>query len=141
MRCFPTIKLGLLLAGAVIALGCGSAPNGITTSTRQLQSITLTPASIAAQGQPVQFMATGHWSAAPLSVTPQSATWGVCQNNAPSTAVTVSTSGLAQCASGAKGTYTVFAADPPLGASTNCNAITACGGGCQISGSAQLTCP
>jgi hypothetical protein len=30
----------------------------------------------------------------------------------------------------------VFAFD-----STNCNAITSCGGGCTIEGTAQLTCP
>jgi hypothetical protein len=125
----------LVLAASIFPIACGAPSN------RQLMSITVSPATVDAQGQQVQFTATGHWSASPLTTTPQSAGWGVCQNNAPSTAVTVSSSGLAQCASGAKGTYTVFAADPPFGAGANCNAITACGGGCQISGASQLTCP
>jgi hypothetical protein len=125
----------LVLAASIFPIACGAPSN------RQLMSITVSPATVDAQGQQVQFTATGHWSASPLTTTPQSAGWGVCQNNAPSTAVTVSSSGLAQCANGAKGTYMVFAADPPLGAPANCNAITACGGGCQISGAAQLTCP
>jgi len=124
----------ILLAAVFVAAGCGA-------GNRQLETITVTPATANAQGRPVQFTATGHWSAAPVSVTPQSAAWGVCQNNAPSTVVTVSTNGLAQCASGAKGTYAVFATDPPIGAPGDCNAITACGGGCQVSGAAQLTCP
>ncbi|HUB19859.1 MAG TPA: hypothetical protein VL990_14555 [Acidobacteriaceae bacterium] len=110
-------------------------------SGRELQSISVSPLSATAQGQPVQFTATGHWSAAPLIVTPQSASWGACANGLSTTAVTVSSTGLAQCAGGAKGTFSVFAFDPPLGAGVSCNAITACGGGCTISGTAQLTCP
>jgi hypothetical protein len=129
----------LALAAAIITLGCGDPAT--LSSSRQLQSITVSPATADAQGQEVQFTATGHWSASPLTTTPQTASWGVCQNNAASTAVTVSSSGVAQCGSSAKGTYTVFAADPPFGAGANCTAITACGGGCQISGGAQLTCP
>jgi hypothetical protein len=85
-----------------------------------------------------------------VTVTPQAANWGACVQQtsgntvmqSATTEVTVSSSGLAQCASGAKGTFTVFAYDPPLGSTgANCNAITVCGGGCTISGTAQLTCP
>ena len=131
MRPFRLTSRWLVLAVAMAPLGCGAGP-----SNRRLETITVSPATAAAQGQPVQFTATGHWSAAPLTTAPQPATWGVCQNSAASSGVTVSTSGLAQCASGAKGAYEVFAFDP-----TNCNAITVCGGGCTIEGTAQLTCP
>ena len=59
----------------MILLGCGM---GTTMSGRQLQTITVTPATASAQGQAVQFTATGHWSAAPVSVTPQAANWAAC---------------------------------------------------------------
>ncbi|HTV14012.1 MAG TPA: hypothetical protein VME68_04810 [Acidobacteriaceae bacterium] len=124
--------LGLLL----IACGMPANPTG------ELQSITVSPATADRQGHAVQFTATGHWSGNPKTVTPQPAHWGVCQNNARATAVTVSSTGLAHCGSGASGRYQVFAADPPFGSpGAVCDAITACGGGCQISGSATLTCP
>ena len=131
----------------MILLGCGM---GTTMSGRQLQTITVTPATASAQRQAVQFTATGHWSAAPVSVTPQAANWAACVQQvsgntvlqSSTTEVTVSSTGTAQCASGAKGTFTVFAYDPPLGSTgANCNAIAVCGGGCTISGTAQLTCP
>ena len=107
-------------------------------------------ATASAQRQAVQFTATRDWSAAPVSVTPQAANWAACVQQvsgntvlqSSTTEVTVSSTGTAQCASGAKGTFTVFAYDPPLGSTgTNCNAIAVCGGGCTISGTAQLTCP
>lgn len=129
----------VLLGISMFPAGCGA---GASLSGRQLEAITLSPLSADAQGQTVQFTATGHWSATPVTVTPQSANWGACIGEATTAEVTVSSSGLAQCASGAKGNYTVFAFDPPLGSTgANCNAITACGGGCTISGTAQLTCP
>ncbi len=128
--------------------GCGA---GDPMSGHQLQSITIAPATATAQGQAVQFTATGYWSGSPATVTPQSAYWGACVeqvsgntvNEQTTTEVTVSSSGMAQCASGAKGTFTVFAYDPPLGtpARPECNVLSACGGGCTISGTAQLTCP
>jgi hypothetical protein len=122
---------------SLLPVACGMPSN----SSRELQSITISPATAQAQGEAVQFTATGHWSAAPATVTPQSASWGACVDQAPTSAVTVSSTGVAACAKGASGSYTVFAYDPPLGAGANCNAITACGGGCTISGTAQLTCP
>ena len=127
-------------AATIVALGCG-------TGRHQLESLTVTPATATAQGQGVQFTATGHWSGSPATVTPQSATWGACvqqvSGQSPTTEVTVSSTGMAQCASGAKGTFTVFAYDPPLGTPPRpqCDALTSCGGGCTISGTAQLTCP
>ena len=105
---------------------------------RCLASITVCPGSADPHtaGGEVQFTATGNFTAPPWAVTPQPARWGVCQNNNSTTAALVSSQGLAKCASGATGTYTVFAYDM-----TDCNALTVCGGGCTISGTAQLTCP
>lgn len=127
-----------LVLVASLALSCGtstsSAPNPAG-----LQSITVTPptaSALATNGQ-VQFTATGHYSMPPYTVTPQPALWGTCYQNAPTTAVSVTSSGLAQCVlpDDPTVTYSIFAFDP-----TNCNAITACGGGSTIMGAAQLTC-
>jgi hypothetical protein len=134
---FP-LFLFALAAGAVLALSCGSS-TAISGLIRQPQSITLSPATADAQNYPngqVQFIVTAHYNTAPDTITPASATWGACYQNAPSTAVSVSNEGLAQCANGASGRYTIFAFDM-----TNCNVITACGGGCTVVGTAQLTCP
>lgn len=123
------------VSGSCNAPASFSAPN---CTGRCLASITVCPATAdphAVDGE-VQFTATGNYSAPPFIVTPQAAGWGACQNSATTGSVTVSRSGLAQCQSGATGTYTVFAFVP-----TNCNVITACGGGCTIRGTAQLTCP
>jgi hypothetical protein len=127
------ISLALVLA-ASLALSCGSnSPPG------QLQSITISPATATAglPGQTVQFTATGHYSAAPYVVAPQPATWGACYQNAPTAAVTVTSAGAAQCvdAGGPTVEYSIFAFDQ-----TNCNLLTACGGGCTIVGTAQLSC-
>jgi len=103
---------------------------------RCLASITVCPTTADANGQSVQFSATGNYTAPPWTVTPQPVRWGACANNASTAKVTVSAAGLAECQSGATGAYTVFAYDM-----TNCNAINACGGGCTIRGTAQLTCP
>lgn len=120
---------------ATTAIGCGM-------PTRRLDSITVSPAT--ASGSQVQFTATSHWSAAPDTVTPQSVLWNVCTTQgAPSTLVTVSSSGLAQCKSGTTGTFTIYANHPVVpNTGPECNAVNACGGGCGIvTGSAQLTCP
>jgi hypothetical protein len=131
-----------LLVFAAIVLSCSSIPQ------HQLQSITLSPASANAESYPngqVQFVATGHYNIAPQTVTPLTATWGACDSQfSATTAVSVTQNGLAQCASGAEGTYTVWANDPaPLSSMGiyNCPAQDACGGGCTIQGNAQLTCP
>lgn len=130
------LALGLV---AAIALSCGSS----ASATRQLQSITLTPPTADAQGfsqGQVQFVATGYYNTSPLTVTPLSAGWGTCYQGASTSAVTVTSGGLAQCASGAVGTYTVWAEDFPFSGG-GCGATTPCGGGCFVVGSAQLTCP
>jgi hypothetical protein len=66
--------LGLAGAGAAI-LSCGS------SSRHQLQSITLSPANADAQQYPdgqVQFVVTGSYNTAPLTVAPLPAEWGAC---------------------------------------------------------------
>jgi hypothetical protein len=135
-------KLRLTLSFLVVALAasftlsCGAS----STATGRLQSITISPAAAAAPAPDgeVQFTATGHYNGAPSTVTPQPATWGACYQNAPTTEVSVASTGLAQCQaqSGPAVIYSVFAFDM-----TTCNVISACGGGCTIVGTAQLTCP
>jgi hypothetical protein len=132
------------LALAFIAfsmLSCGSSSSSMTgpSGANGLQSITLAPSSADArtfsQGQ-VTFTATGSYIDPVHKLTPQPAGWGVCKQNSPTAEVTVSKAGVAQCAAGASGTYTVFAF-----VMTECNVINQCGGGCTIVGTAQLTCP
>jgi hypothetical protein len=129
-------SLGMVLA-ASLALSCGANSNSNTTG--QLQSITISPATAAAglPGQTIQFTATGHYNTAPFTVTPQPAAWGACSQNAPTTAVSVTSTGLAQCEApgGPTVEYSIFAFDM-----TVCNLLTACGGGCTIVGTAQLSC-
>jgi hypothetical protein len=135
------VSLFALTASALFTLSCGGA------SQRQLQSVTLSPATADAQDYPngqIQFTATGHYDASPTTLTPLSAGWGTCYQNgsaeSPTSEITVTQEGIAQCASGAVGTFTVWANDPPNSGSM-CNAITVCGGGCFVAGTAQLTCP
>lgn len=123
----------------VIAVATSPACGGPHT----LQSITVNPQSAAANGSAVQFIATGNYNASPLHVTPEAATWGACKQNVPTNEVTVTGGGLARCASGAAGSYTVFAfvnTNP-----TSCRQTipsSQCGTGpCIVTGTAQLTCP
>jgi len=129
----PFFSLITLILAAVAMVACGTSS---TTQNRMLQSITVTPPTADANGSPVQFTATGNYTAPPVHVTPQPSLWAACYQNAPTSEVSVSQSGVAQCAGGAVGTYTVLAS-----VQTQCNVVTACGGGCQITGTAQLTCP
>ena len=122
-----------LILSVLLAISCGAGARS-STATGQLQSIALSPAS--ADTEIAQFVATGHYINPPQTVTPQPALWGVCYQGAPTSEVTVTKEGLAQCTSGASGTYTVFALQQ-----TECNLVNACGGGCTIVGTAQLTCP
>ncbi|MGB0066077.1 MAG: hypothetical protein WBP85_16665 [Terracidiphilus sp.] len=128
------LKHFLWLAVVGLAAGCANGD-------RQLQSLSISPATATANGSPVQFTATGHWSESPTTVTPQAATWVACTaTDAPTTDATISSAGMATCASGAKGTYEVYAWDPRPGPA--CTAIPACGGGCEaIIATAQITCP
>jgi hypothetical protein len=130
----------VLVASFVLACGAGAKSQ---SQEDPLVSITLSPTAADAQdytnGQ-VQFVATGSYIDPSRTVTPLSATWGTCYQNAATSEVTVSAGGVAQCAPGAVGTYTIWADDPPT-PGVGCLAINACGGGCFVVGSAQLTCP
>jgi hypothetical protein len=136
MKASP-LMIACVLPAAIVIAGC-------VAGNRQLESLTISPASAGASGSAVQFTATGHWSLAPVTVTPQGANWGACTTDGvPTSDVTVSAAGLAACTSGATGKYMVFAWDPDYGGTGPvCNAISACGGGCgRVSATAQLTCP
>jgi hypothetical protein len=135
----PCFFLLLLVLAASITLACGS------SASRTLQTVTISPASADAQSYPaglVPFTATGAYTAPPSPVTPLTATWGTCTQAGNGTSeISVSANGVAQCASGAVGTFTVWAFDLNATGAT-CNVITACGGGCgRVTGTAQLTCP
>jgi hypothetical protein len=114
-------------------LACGS---------HALQSITISPTSADAQDYPngqVQFVATGYFKTDPLIVTPLPANWNALEQSlSPTSAVSVTSTGLAQCADGALGTYLVEASDPmPLEPGAyNCPFL-----GCVIEATAKLTCP
>lgn len=142
----------LVLAGA-IALACGSpvshiapscSPVPTTTNSIGLQSVTVCPAAADAKDYPdgeIQFVAIGTFNTAPSPALPTPVYWGACQQNQPTTGVTVSNTGVAQCASGASGNYTVWAYG--LNDQKVCpEFVGPCGtGGCQVTGTAQLTCP
>jgi hypothetical protein len=134
-----TLSSLALLLSASLALSCGT--NSMPNTTGQLQSITISPpvATAPTVDGAVQFTATGHYSTSPYTVTPQPAAWGTCLAGAPTTEVTVTKTGLATCSQvggPASNTFSVFAFDQ-----TECNLVTACGGGCTVVGTAQLTCP
>jgi len=134
----PRICWLLLLALATIALTCTS-----TSETRIARSVKVSPTSATAPASGAyQFRATGYFSAPPSPVSLLTATWGACSLDGSATsAVTVSSTGLARCASGARGTYRVWAFVQNTDRAT-CNLITACGGGCgRVTGTAQFTCP
>lgn len=152
MRKYGPSVFFLATLAIAVTLACGSSPPAYL-----LQSVSLSPAFMHAQGSPVQFTATGYFNQQPSPAELFSANWGACYQNQPTTAVTVSSDGLAQCAAGAVGTYTVWAVAQrggescgPAGSesparSTNPHKTPAnpCGGSaeCQVAGSAQLTCP
>jgi len=131
--------LALILA-ACFALSCGS-----SQSQNQLQSLTLSPAMADAQSYPdgqVPFTATGYYSNPTHTVTPQPANWVACQQGTPTNEASVSNTGVAHCASGATGTYSINAWDISNAPGIySCPGNTACGGGCTIQATAQLTCP
>jgi hypothetical protein len=156
MKSFAPLLFSVLFLTAVLTIACGSSPKPLPVqgcppfaigpnTTGTLESITLCPSAADAKdafdGQ-VHFDAIGAYNTAPQTVTPLDARagWGACFQNQPTTAVTVSSSGVAQCQPGASGTYTVYASDFPQ-QNGGCNAIAACGGGCVVSGYATLTCP
>ncbi len=129
-----------LVVAAYIALSCGGAADPA-----QLESITLSPSVADARDYPngqVQYTATAYYSNNPKQGVPLTTSgWGSCYQNLSTPDVIVSRTGVAQCASGVVGTYTVWANAPRNVSGANCLAITACGGGCFVAGTAKLTCP
>ncbi len=139
----------LLVLAFAITLACGSSPVSHTSrscssaptasNSSMPESITLCPTVADAKDYPdgqVQFIAIGMFQTSPSPALLKPQVWGACQDNNPTTAVSVSSLGLAQCESGASGAYSVFASDM-----TNCLAIGPCGTGCFVSGYSKLTCP
>ena len=111
-----------------------------------LMSVSISPpiadATDYSNGQ-VPFVATATYTSKPSPVTPFSATWGACDALGLSTTeVTVSPTGVAQCAGGASGTFFVWAYGMNTDGGGLCGAQNACGGGCgRVTGTALLTCP
>jgi hypothetical protein len=144
-----TASLFMPLAGLLLS-SCGNpmpptvsgtckAPANFTAqgcTGRCLASVTVCPATAdAAATSQVQFTATANYTAPPYVVPLETADWGACSNNAPTNNVTITSSGLGKCQSGATGNFTVYAFVP-----TNCNVIGPCGTGCTVRGTATLAC-
>ena len=141
MRKYGACIFLLTVVALAITLACGSSP-----TPRMLQTVNLSPPTASAQGNPVQFSATGNFNQPPSPQQLSQPTWGACYQHQRTSDVAVSASGLAQCAPGAVGTYTVWAY--AQSGARNCGAAGSvpynpCGGAgsCQITGTAQLTCP
>jgi hypothetical protein len=107
-------RTGLLSLGILcfVLAGCGS-------SSRQLQSISITSASantqVPANGQ-VQFVATGHYNRAPSTLSPLPALWVIYPPKGAAGA-SITQTGLAQCVTGAASSFSVLAyapADPSI---------------------------
>jgi hypothetical protein len=136
---FGSWLLFLLLPLTTLGIvGCGSS--------RQLQSVTLSPAWADAQNFPsgqVSFTATGTFSKkpSPLKLTSKDVTWcagsssGMCVGNI-NPGITVDQNGLAQCVPGFAGTVTILA-----GAESSSMMNPDGGSQLKIFGAAHLTCP
>jgi len=140
MKPLRVLLVILLAALSTLFLASCAAP----PPTRQLLSVTISPASATAPGSAggqVQFVATGYYNTAPYVVTPLQANWGA--SHCPKEAATITQDGLATCAQGVSGTTTVEAwvMNPPGAPVCNvidCAGRPACG---NIGTAAQLTCP
>jgi len=86
----------------LISAGCGS------SSSRQLQSINISPTTASGQAQ---FVATGQYNQAPLSMSPLPAMW-VIYLPGGETGATITQDGVAQCEPGASKTFSVLAYAP-----------------------------
>jgi hypothetical protein len=98
-------RIGSLVAIPLLLLATGC---GTSSSPRELQSILLTP-SPAENG--VQFVATGNYNQAPLTVSPLTVFWEIpllLGKSGP----TITQNGLATCTAGAPGTFNVLALAP-----------------------------
>jgi hypothetical protein len=131
-------SLFLIFFGLGIA-GCGGS---MMSGSRQMQSLTVTPASADAQAFPggkVQFTAMGTFNMAPITVTSPPVLWSIGSpfGPPPVNTASVDANGLAQC-NGFVGNVIVEATAPtepeiPLLQMTS-TTIT-------VSGTAQMTCP
>jgi hypothetical protein len=130
-----SLVLSLIILGIV---GCGSS--------RQLQSVRLSPATADAQSFPngqVQFTATGTYSSSPspVQLTSQDVMWcvgstsGLCVGNV-SPGATVNQNGLAQCVPTFAGTVTILA-----GTGSSVMMIPDTGSQLAVFGAAQMSCP
>ena len=145
MTHFPSLPGNSLILILLIASGCGG-------GSRQLQSVSLSPASADAESFPngkVPFVATGTFSKppSPVQLTSNDVLWcvgeltnvanptaGVCAGNIAPFA-TVDQNGTAQCGPTSQGTVYVLAGTP------SSPAMGDQGQPLKIFGSAQLTCP
>lgn len=142
MRNFGPLLSLLLLISMAITLACGA------NAPRVLQTVSVNPASADAMDYPgglVPFVATGYYSKAPLTVSPETATWTACPSlqGQPTNNVTLSSSGVAQCSAGASGTYLVVGAVLNPAVENECGETPyTCGASCgSVIGVATLTCP
>jgi hypothetical protein len=144
--CF--LCVGFLVLLGYLAIGCGRTMLGGAISNHQIAALSVSPAAADARDYPggqVQFVATGTYQTAPVTVSPLQANWGVIQSGEETTEVSITANGLAQCGSDAAGVYTVgawvllFATPPPV----SCDVATPFGNPCgdSILATAQLTCP
>lgn len=139
-----TLSSLTLVLAAFLALSCGT--NSQRQSQGQLQSVVVNPQTADAQSYPgglVPFTATGYYIDPYYTVSPLSVDWAACQQDSLTTDVSVTRAGVAQCASGATGTYSIHAVDF-IGTGQPCPMVLTCGGGapnCTVVGTAQLTCP
>jgi hypothetical protein len=137
-KLWPQISFFSLLVAAAIALACGSGAH-------IPQSVAVIPATANAQDYPttgVQFTATVYYNRKPSPVSPAQASWNACYEGGPTDGVSVSSSGMAQCA--ASGVYTIYAFVPNPAEKGVCGGSSSlpCGGSCGgVVGMAQLTCP
>ena len=86
----------------LVSAGCGS------SSSRQLQSINISPTMASGQAQ---FVATGHYNQVPLSMSQLPAIW-VIYLPGGETGATITQDGVAQCEPGASKTFSVLAYAP-----------------------------
>lgn len=148
MKTYGLPLLSLLVMAFAITLACGS-PRKIVTScgsfagsntTGSVESVTVCPGVADAQqfpGGQVPFLAIGVYSTDPSpALIKTQVLWGACQGEAATNDVTVA-NGVAKCAAGASGTYTVWGTAVPASV---CNVIGPCGA-CGPTGTAQLICP
>jgi hypothetical protein len=68
MKTLCNLLFMIVILAVELLSGCGG-------SNRQLQSLSVSPASTAAQGGQAQFTATGQFSSMPMSVSPASVSW------------------------------------------------------------------